>query len=110
MYLNNNVKRLGITQGNFLSQANGISKHVHTTEILMMLNIQRSQDILNRNILCRHNTICNISTSLFDLTIPLLSLYVVNKVGIPRTSVSDIYRPLLSSHIQPILIMTIIQN
>ncbi len=79
-----------VTQGNLVKQSLGLSKRVHTTNLLASLNIQRPECIINNNILSLCNTIFRVTTPLLDLTTFFLSQYVINNLVIPGTIVSDI--------------------
>ena len=80
------MKMLDTTQGNLVKQSMGISKRVHTTELLKSLNIPRPETLSLYNT-CR---IFHVKTPLFDLTSHSLSEYLLHNTIIPGTIVSDI--------------------
>ena len=84
------MKMLDTTQGNLVKQSMGLSKRVHTTELLESLNIPRPGSIVHRNTLSLYNRMFLVKTSLLDLTSHFLSEYLVHNTIIPGTIVSDI--------------------
>ena len=68
------MKMLDTTQGNLVKQSMGISKRVHTTELLESLNIPRPETLSLYNT-CR---IFHVKTPLFDLTSHPLSEYLLH--------------------------------
>ena len=57
-----NVKRLDISQGNLVKQSMGLSKRSHTTELFAALGINRSQELVNHNLISLYHRIFNINT------------------------------------------------
>ena len=72
----NAIKRLDITQGNLVKQSMGLSKRSHTTELFAALGINRSQEIVNHNLISLYHRICNVNTPLLSLTSHFLSMYI----------------------------------
>ena len=55
-----NVERLDKTQGNLVKQSMGLSKRSHTTELFAALGINRSQEMVNHNLISLYHRIFNI--------------------------------------------------
>ena len=83
-----NVKRLDITQGNLVKQSMGLSKRSHTTELFAALGINRSQEIVNHNLISLYHRIFNVNTPLLNLTSHFLSMYITSNLVIPGTILS----------------------
>ena len=95
-----------VPQGNLVKQSMGLSKRVHTTELLESLNIPRPESIVHRNILSlyMYNRISHVKTPLLDLTSHFLSEYLLHNTIIPGTRVYPRY-PVLLTNISQYLVM-----
>ena len=68
----------------------GLSKRVHSTELLASLEVTRINDMINKNISAFYRRIFKVQSPLLDLTSHLLSLYMSRNVLIPGTIINDI--------------------
>jgi hypothetical protein len=85
-----NVDKLETTQGNLIKQSMGLSKRVHSTELIASLGISKVCELLQKNTVSLFSRIFKVDTPLRDLTSHFMSLYIDNHVIIPGTIVSTI--------------------
>jgi hypothetical protein len=85
-----NVDKLETTQGNLIKQSMGLSKRVHSTELLASLGISKVCELLQKNTVSLFSRIVKVDTPLRDRTSHFMSLYIDNHVIIPGTIVSTI--------------------
>ena len=77
-------------QGNLIKQSMGLSKRVHSTELLASLGISKVTELLQKNTLSLFSRIFKVETPLRDLTSHFMSLYIDKHIIIPGTIVSTI--------------------
>jgi hypothetical protein len=85
-----NMQRLETLQGNLVKQSMGLSKRVHTTELMASLNINKISSIVNRNIVSLFKRIFKVQSPLKQLTIHMLSQYISKGTIVPGTIVSKV--------------------
>ena len=85
-----NLKKLETLQGNLIKQSLGLSKRVHTSNLLVSLYINKISDIIKRNVVSLYNRILKIDSPIKDLTLLFLSNYICTGTLIPGTIVNNI--------------------
>ena len=70
------MKKLETLQGNLVKQSMGLSKRVHTTELMASLNINKIFDIVKRNTVSLLKRIFKVQSPLKRLTIHMLSQFI----------------------------------
>ena len=68
----------------------GLSKHAHTTELLLSAGINRIPNVLNKNIASLYNRIFKISTPLQYLTTYFLSQYIIRNMVVSGTFIDNL--------------------
>ena len=84
------MKKLETLQGNLVKQSMGLSKRVHTTELMASLNINKIYDIVKRNTVSLLKRIFKVQSPLKRLTIHMLSQFISKGTIVPGTIVSNI--------------------
>ncbi|KAK2180202.1 hypothetical protein NP493_453g00018 [Ridgeia piscesae] len=70
------MRRLESVQGRLIKQSLGLSKLSHNTALLKTLNIERIEDIVNRNVLSLYNRILRVESPARRLMQHLLSRFI----------------------------------
>ena len=71
------MRRLESAQGKLIKQSLGLSKLSHNTALLKALNIEKMEDIVNRNVLSLHNKIFKMERPARRLMQHLLSRFII---------------------------------
>ncbi|KAK2186251.1 hypothetical protein NP493_207g00021 [Ridgeia piscesae] len=70
------MRRLESVQGRLIKQSLGLSKLSHNTALLKALNIEKIEDIVNRNVLSLYNRIFKVESPARRLMQHLLSRFI----------------------------------
>ena len=70
------MRRLDSAQGKLIKQSLGLSKLSHNTALLTALNIEKIEDIVNRNVLSLYNRIFKVESPARRLMQHLLSRFI----------------------------------
>ncbi|KAK2180282.1 hypothetical protein NP493_448g02013 [Ridgeia piscesae] len=79
------MRRLESVQGRLIKQSLGLSKLSHNTAFLKALNIEKIEDIVNRNVLSLYNRIFKVESPARRLMQHLLSRFIFYGKTIPGT-------------------------
>ena len=71
------LRRLEYVQGRLIKQSLGFSKLSHNTALLKALNIEKTEDIVNRNVLSFCNKIFKVESPARQLMQHLLSRFIL---------------------------------
>ena len=84
------MRRLESVQGKLIKQSLGLNKRSHNTNILRALNINKVQDIVNRNVLSLYTRIFKVESPARRLMIHFLTRYIVHGVAVPGTLIQRV--------------------
>jgi hypothetical protein len=79
------MRRLESVQGRLIKQSLGLSKLSHNTALLKALNIEKIEDIVNRNVLSLYNRIFKVESPARRLMQHLLSRFICYGKTVPGT-------------------------
>ena len=79
------MHRLESVQGSLIKQSLGLSKLSHNTALLKALNIEKIEDIVNRNVLSLYNRIFKVESPAHRLMQHLLSRFLFYGKTVPGT-------------------------
>ena len=79
------MRRLESVQGSLIKQSIGLSKLSHNTALLKALNIEKIEDIVNRNVLPLYNRIFKVESPARRLMQHLLSRFICYGKTVPGT-------------------------
>ena len=79
------MRRLESAQGKLIKQSLGLSKLSHNTALLKTLNIEKIDDIVNRNVLSLYNRIFKVESPARRLMQHLLSRFICYGETVPGT-------------------------
>ena len=79
------MRRLESVQGRLIKQSLGLSKLPHNTALLKALNIEKIEDIVNRNVLSLYNRIFKVESPARRLVQHLLSRFICYGKTVPGT-------------------------
>ena len=79
------MRQLESVQGSLIKQSLGLSKLSHNTALLKALNIEKIDDIVNRNVLSLYNRIFKVESSARRLMQHLLSRFICYGQTVPGT-------------------------
>ena len=71
------MRRLESAQGKLIKHSLGLSKLAHNTALLKALNIEKIEDIVNRNVLSLYNRIFSGNSSVSTNATLIVSFYIL---------------------------------